>query len=115
MQISDKQYSEVRALLVERFPNCFFPKNGPKRPLILGIHKTILARCPDIPRGRLKRFLEKYTRGATYLKALADGLPRVDLGGNTIIAPAPVHTEYARQRLARKIRKYGADSVVFGQ
>jgi ProP effector len=72
----------VRADLVQRFPNAFFPKGAPKKPLKIGIFSDLRVACPDISWYALQLGLGDYCRGVTYQGALQEGAVRIDLAGH---------------------------------
>jgi ProP effector len=51
------------------------------RPLALGIHKTIIARMPEIDAAQLRLALRMHTASTRYLKALQASGERFDLDG----------------------------------
>jgi sRNA-binding protein len=69
------------ALLSERFPGLFSTELDKVRPLAIGISDVLLLFCPDLPRKHLRRALRAYTDHGSYLRALIEGAPRIDLDG----------------------------------
>jgi len=95
-----------RAVLVERFPNCFAAKGLPKRPLKMLIHKDLVRRCKDVPYRALRDALNDYCSGAKYLEAFVDGAMRVDLDGNEVAVLSAEEIAKAAERLAAMRAKW---------
>ena len=59
------------AHLAGLFPHTFaLEKHQPHRPLKVGIYSDIVARCPDLNRGKLGTVLNIYTRRVVYLQCV---------------------------------------------
>jgi sRNA-binding protein len=101
---SKNRYRKTRAILVERFPSCFAPKDGQKRPLKIGIYRDLRNACPDLPKNKIVNFLACYTRGYNYLRAVAAGESRVDLQGNVTEPMSTKHGAWARQVLVQRAK-----------
>lgn len=91
---------ETRAILAEKFPNCFVVDKAPKRPLKVDIVTDIRARLPELAGGRIARALFTYTDGPTYLDTLVEGAQRVDLDGG---AAGQVTAEEAKAAARRSL------------
>jgi ProP effector len=90
----------IRAELCSRFPEAFFPKGSPKKPLKVGIFEDIAAACPDLKRWQIALALRDYCRGPSYLAAVGLGLPRVDLCGSELVPVDPDHASHALDLLS---------------
>ncbi|NLO81255.1 MAG: prop expression regulator [Xanthomonadaceae bacterium] len=84
--------AQARALLerlAARYPDCFTRNAEKIRPLAIGIQQKLraeLAEDPefqDVPGWQIRQALAIYTRSLSYLKALIEGRPRVNLDGST--------------------------------
>lgn len=90
----------TRALLSDRWPNCFSGKKQPKRPLKLGIFFDIVRDIPEIGGVRLSEALRDYTSGPTYLSSVVEESYRIDLDGNPAGAVTASEAKHAADRLA---------------
>jgi ProP effector len=99
---------ETRAILVERFPLAFCPKRQPKFPLKIGISVDLVARCGDLKWKHISLALRDYTSGATYLRGLVEGAPRIDLDGNTAGTVTAAHAARAKSRLEELEKRWAA-------
>lgn len=97
------RYTPIRAKLVERFPRCFAPKDGPKKPLKIGIHNDLIAACPDFSEKELRFFLGAYTRSPRYLEAVMKRHPRIGLDGNECGEVSIPHAQGAASWLAQRL------------
>lgn len=94
-----KLAEETRAVLAERFPDCFARKGAPtKKPLKLGMYHDLRTAAPDIKPQALQLALYDYTSGPKYLDAHTAGATRVDLNGE----PAGVVTEEQADSMSRR-------------
>ena len=71
----------VRFELCARFPAAFAPRDGIKKPLKIGIFHDIRVAAPEIKFFGLKLALKNYCSRRSYLRALIEGAPRIDLDG----------------------------------
>lgn len=94
----------TREQLAAAFPLCFKPKREAKLPLKIGIHRDIRERQPELPMRRLRRALADYTSGPTYLAALVEGAPRIDLDGNAVGVVTAAEAATAAAHLAPIIK-----------
>jgi sRNA-binding protein len=97
---------QVRAKLQEQFPKCFQPFGKPKIPLMIGIDKAVLKAAPSI--GELHDVLNAiwdYCSGKTYLTAMIEGTPRIDLEGNAVGVVTLRHQLQAEKQLRRMAAK----------
>ncbi|MDP3512190.1 MAG: ProQ/FinO family protein [Sulfuritalea sp.] len=58
-----------------------YPVFRDARPLVVGIHKALMAAHPEIDKGALRKTLQRHTASTKYLKAVAAGGARVGLNG----------------------------------
>jgi len=65
-------------LLSEAYPNAFDRKNV--RPLKIGIQDDLIA-DEKVAKNKIKRALASYVRSLNYLRALREGVDRVDING----------------------------------
>ncbi len=97
---------QVQALgeeLVEEFPQAFFREPAQVQPLKKGIAKDI--RATFSPSSYvLHSALHFYMTRPAYLRALAEGRPRIDLAGQCVESVSPEEQEQAREQL--KARKH---------
>lgn len=96
---------QVQALgeeLVEKFPQAFFREPTQVQPLKKGIAKDI--RVTFSSRSYvLHSALHFYMTRPAYLRALAEGRPRIDLSGQCVESVSPEEQQQAREQLkARK-------------
>lgn len=75
------------------------------RPLVIGVHKAIMAAHPDIDKGALRRALQRYTSATRYLKAVAAGGSRFGLDGVPAGDVTPEQQKQASQDLKDRFRK----------
>jgi ProP effector len=87
------------ALLAERYPNVFAIQLERVRPLAVGICQTLRLFAPDIPSQQLRAALKAYCRHGSYLRAMVEGAPRIDLDG----APSGVVTGDAARHAAERL------------
>lgn len=90
----------VRAILVERFPNCFMPKGAPKKPLATSILKMVADACPDLDYREIRYALRDYMGGRTYLRTMVADADRFDLQGRV----CGVVSERAAARAAEDLK-----------
>jgi ProP effector len=101
MTITKEDIHAALARLAEWFPQTFaLEKYLPHRPLKVGIHPDILARCPALTRRELGPSLRAYTRRIIYLQGLVAGAVRVDLDGNPAGEVSAADAEHAAATLA---------------
>jgi sRNA-binding protein len=92
--------TQTRALLAEKFPNCFCPKGTAKKPLKIGIRVDLAVRCPEVPYDLLRKALADYCLGPSYQVALLTvGAERYDLDGNVCGVVTEGHSAMAAARL----------------
>jgi ProP effector len=78
-----KQKIEQRnTLLVRLYKE--FPVFHDYRPLAIGVHKALMARMPELAKVQVRMALQNHTAKTRYLKALVQGVPRLDLDGNPV-------------------------------
>lgn len=82
-KLPDARYKEIYGELSDKFPNLFsLDKNLPKKILKIGISED-LKNHPDIAWCHAyKKFLGRYTRSSSYIKAHTKAAKRYDLDGN---------------------------------
>ena len=94
---------EVRAVLTsiaEWFPQAFVSeKYLPHRPLKIGIHVDLQARCPALSE-RERGAVHCYVTRTMYLRACVAGAPRIDLDGNVCGEVTAAEARHAAARLA---------------
>lgn len=96
------EYREIRAVLVERFPDCFVPRREPKRPLAKSIHKALYAAELPYSNPELGGFLNKYCGSRKYLASMVEGVARIDLYGNPVSIVKANDERVAKERMQRK-------------
>ena len=93
------------ALMVERFPKCFFPINQPPKPLKVNIkHDLISAFREELKDASFRKdfwiFFRWYLSRKAYHNAIiGENAMRVDLEGNEVMAVKNGHKVYAQQQL----------------
>ena len=81
--LTGKKVPAVLACIAEWFPQAFVPeKDLPHRPLKIGIHVDLKARCPALSERERGTVLHWYVTRTIYLRACVAGAPRIDLDGN---------------------------------
>jgi ProP effector len=75
------------------------------RPLALGIHKTIIARMPEIDAAQLRLALRMHTASTRYLKALQASGERFDLDGKAAGEVTAEQREVAATTLRERFKK----------
>ena len=81
--LTGKKVPAVLACIAEWFPQAFVPeKYLPHRPLKIGIHIDLKARCPALSERERSAVLRYYVARLMYLRACVAGAPRIDLDGN---------------------------------
>lgn len=81
--------------MAEAFPQTFFTDLRQVQPLKVNIHQDLIARLQagdlsaELDEIKIKRFLHWYTRQTAYLKAIAQGMGRVDLTGAVVDTDLP--------------------------
>ena len=76
--LSEKKVPAVLACLAEWFPQAFVPeKHLPHRPLKIGIHVDLQARCPALSERERGAVLRRDVARTMYLRACVAGAPRV--------------------------------------
>jgi sRNA-binding protein len=99
--LSEKKVPAVLACLSEWFPQAFVPeKYLPHRPLKIGIHVDLEARCPALSERERGAVLHWYVTRATYLRACVAGAPRIDLDGTVCGKVTAAEAQHAAARLA---------------
>jgi ProP effector len=81
-QITRKELRPLLVHLIERFPQAFVRDDDLRRPLKLGIHFDLSARCPALSARERRAVLHYYVNSLTYLRACVVGAARIDLDGN---------------------------------
>ena len=97
--------SAALEILSEAFPRAFALYERRRRPLKIGIHADIAARCPALTPREIGRALQLYTGSRGYLQAVAFGSARVDLDGNPAGSITAEHRERARLRLLERAER----------
>jgi ProP effector len=75
------------------------------QPLVIGIHKAILATHPEIGTGALRKALRRHTASTKYLKSVAAGGARFGLHGLPIGEVTAIQQEVANQTIKERFRK----------
>jgi hypothetical protein len=88
--------AEVEAAARTLWPNAF---TDPPTPLALGVDRAFMAerRWPVVI---CKTFLHRWLNRPAYLRAVADGVCRVNLAGEPTEPPEPSHRKHAAEKLA---------------
>jgi ProP effector len=82
-----------------------FPVFHDYKPLAIGIHKAIRLQLPELSEGALRVALKSYTASTKYLKAVANGTQRFDLGGNPAGEITAEQRQLALQTIKERFRK----------
>jgi sRNA-binding protein len=97
----------TRRLFAERFPDCFLPKGGEKRPLKRRIIRDLQRSLPELSVKRVEDAVRAYTGNRSYLMQLTEGAVRVDLLGKPAGVVTAGQSEHARNRLVHLARLAG--------
>ena len=89
----------VRALLHERFPDCFAGQGEEKPPLKIGIDRDILGAFPELGRRQLEVALLDYAHGPTYARNVIAGASRIGLNGEGCGYVTATEAAYAAGRM----------------
>jgi ProP effector len=73
------------------------------RPLKIGIHCDLRARCPGVTRTQLRRALDRYVNRANYWQTMVEGAARYDLDGQEAGVVTAKEAAQAARRLAKVI------------
>ena len=99
--LTGKRVPAVLACIAEWFPQAFVPeKYLPHRPLKIGIHIDLKARCPALSERERSAVLRYYVARPMYLRACVAGAPRIDLDGNACGEVTAAEAQHADARLA---------------
>ena len=99
--LTRKGVPAVLACIAEWFPQAFVPeKYLPHRPLKIGIHIDLKARCPALSERERSAVLRYYVARPLYLRACVAGAPRIDLDGNACGEVNAAEAKFAADRLA---------------
>ena len=99
--LTGKRVPAVLACIAEWFPQAFVPeKYLPHRPLKIGIHIDLKARCPALSERERSAVLRYYVARLMYLRACVAGAPRIDLDGNVCGEVTAAEAQHADARLA---------------
>ena len=99
--LTGKKVPAVLACIAEWFPQAFVPeKYLPHRPLKIGIHIDLKARCPALSERERSAVLRYYVARLMYLRACVAGAPRIDLDGNVCGEVTAAEAQHAAARLA---------------
>lgn len=101
--------------LCERFPQAFFTDPEAIRPLKIGIDQDLRSALPEMDSRLLRHALAHYTRRPAYLKALAQGLARVDLAGLPVAAVTDEQRAHARTQRKAQIERIKAKGHAIGK
>ena len=72
----------------------------PHRPLKIGIHVDLKARCPALSERERGALLRRYVTRTMYLRACVAGAPRIDLDGNVCGEVTAAEAQHAGDLLA---------------
>lgn len=96
----DKRYQRARHRLRHAFPELFAM---PRHPWKVGIWRDLDIMRPDLMRNCwVSWYIRDFTRGKKYLKAIKDGMPRIDVNGVIVEDVKPEHQKYAREMMEKK-------------
>ena len=99
--LTGKKVPAVLACIAEWFPQAFVPeKYLPHRPLKIGIHVDLKARCPALSERERRAVLHWYVTRTIYLRACVAGAPRIDLDGNVCGEVTAAEAQHAAAWLA---------------
>ena len=99
--LTGKKVPAVLACIAEWFPQAFVPeKYLPHRPLKIGIHIDLKARCPALSERERSAVLRYYVARLMYLRACVAGAPRIDLDGKVCGEVTAAEAQHADARLA---------------
>lgn len=96
------EYREIRAVLVERFPDCFVSRRQAKKPLAKSIHRALFTADLPFSNAEVGGFLHKYCGSRKYLAAMVEGASRIDLYGNPVSIVKANDERVAKERMERK-------------
>lgn len=69
-------------------------------PLKIGIREELIAACPDLSKRSIRRALKKWCRSNPYLKAVAEGVTRIDIYGRPAGVVTSEQQAHAMTRLS---------------
>ena len=99
--LTGKKVPAILACIAEWFPQAFVPeKYLPHRPLKIGIHIDLKARCPALSERKRRAVLRWYVTRTIYLRACVAGAPRIDLDGKVCGEVTAAEAQHAAARLA---------------
>jgi ProP effector len=75
------------------------------QPLAIGIHKTVMERLPEVPKIQIRTALQHHTAKTRYLKALVEGVQRLNLDANPTGAVTAEQQSKAAEMLRDRFRK----------
>lgn len=82
------------------------------QPLKRGIYEDLLAAHPgELDATALEQALAFHTRSTRYLNAVAQGLPRMNLQGEVVEAPAPKHIYLALIEVFRRRQQHSSEDL----
>jgi ProP effector len=81
-----------------------FPVIRDCKPLAIGIHKQLMERKPDLDKNKVRVALHGHTASTRYLKALTEGVPRLDLDGQQVGEVTAEQQEVAVTTLRNRIK-----------
>ena len=94
------QLNGARKRLRSAFPELFAK---PRHPWKIGIWRDMAKLRPDLMYNKyVSWYIRDFTRGRKYLKAVIDGMPRIDVNGVIVEDVKPEHQEYARKLMEMK-------------
>ena len=91
----------ILACITEWFPQPFVPEEYLlHRPLKIGIHVDLKARCPALSERKRRAVLHWYVTRTIYLRACVVGAPWIDLAGNVCGEVTAAEAQHAGDLLA---------------
>lgn len=95
-----RKYCRLLDKMVEAHPKTFVPRGVLKKPLALGIREMLRNRG-TISRGNVQLFLRHYCSGILYFAICVEGIPRLNLDGESDGQVAAAEAEFAITMIRR--------------
>jgi hypothetical protein len=98
-----EQEQAAKHWLQATWPAAFPPDDRPVTPLAIGAGDLIKAAAPSELAVMVERVIANWARSLPYLRAIADGVHRVNLNGNDAGAPDEPQRKHARQQVDKML------------
>jgi sRNA-binding protein len=83
----------------ERFPAVFTKPT----PLKIGTREELIAACPDLSKGSIRRALKQWCRSKPYLEAVTEGVTRINIHGKPACVVTSAQQAHAKTRLSNAV------------